>query len=240
MTGIRARLAVMYRSRLFKFVMVALAFLVLTLAWYLTPLSDYARPDVVRAAFARFAESGWAPLVVPLVFVGGGLIAFPLTIMIVATAAAFGPWLGTLYSVGGALLSALSTYAIGALLGREALRDWLGPRLDRVRERIRRQGVIAVMAIRLVPVAPFTVVNVAMGASEIRLLDYLAGTLLGLAPGLIVMAALGHRVMSILSDPSVEEVAILAALVVIWITVSFGVQFLVARLPAATGQGGGR
>ena len=61
------------------------------------------------------------------------------------------------------------TYAIGRLIGREALSDVLGPRLNRVREKIRRRGVIAVALIRLVPLAPFTIVNLAAGASDIRL-----------------------------------------------------------------------
>jgi uncharacterized membrane protein YdjX (TVP38/TMEM64 family) len=226
------RLAAMSATPLFKFVMVAAGFLALTLAWHFTPLADYARPEMVKAGFARFASSGWAPVVVPAIFVLGGLIAFPLVIMIAATAAAFGPICGVLYSTVGALLSALITYGIGALLGRDALRNALGPRIERIRERVRKQGVIAVMAIRLVPIAPFTVVNVAMGASEIRVVDYLLGTLLGLAPGLLVMAAVGNQVMRILSEPTIAEIGLLAAAVAGWIAVSVGVQFAVARWSA--------
>ncbi len=225
------RLSAMAGSPLFKFAMVGLALLVLTLAWRFTPLAEYSRPDEVRAALERMSGSGWAPVMVPAIFVAGGMIAFPLTIMIAATAAAFGPVFGTGYSVVGALLSALASYGIGAALGREPLRKLLGARAERIRDRVRRQGMIAVMAIRLVPIAPFTVVNVAMGASEIRLVDYVAGTLLGLAPGLFVMAALGHEIVRVLADPSAYEIALLAGAVALWIGLSFGVQFLLARMP---------
>ena len=125
------------------------------------------------------------------IFLAGGLVAFPVTVLIAATAATFGPWLGFLYAATGAIASALLTYFIGALLGRDVLRNWMGPRLTRIRERIVRQGVLAIAAIRMVPVAPFTLVNMVAGASGIRLLDYIAGTLLGLLPGLILMSALG-------------------------------------------------
>ena len=47
--------------------------------------------------------------------------------------------------------------------------------------------------VRLVPAAPFTLVNLVAGAMRIRFLHYLAGTALGLLPGLAVMAALGAR-----------------------------------------------
>lgn len=231
MKRLKSRLADVSRSRAFKFALVGVGLLALTIAWYLTPLAHYARPDFVRSRLAGFADSGLAPLVVPAIFVAGGMIAFPLTIMVAASAAAFGPVFGTAYSVIGALASALASYWLGAVLGRNALREVFGPRLTQIRDKVRRQGVIAVMAIRLVPIAPFTVVNVAMGASGIRLLDYLAGTLLGLAPGLIVMAALGNQIVRIVTEPTLLELALLAGLVAAWVAVSVGVQYLVARIP---------
>ena len=128
------------------------------------------------------------------------------------------------------LASALALYAIGARFGQDALRRLLGPRLDRVRARIARQGVLAVAAVRVVPVAPFTFVNLALGASAIKLVDYVAGTLLGMLPGLIVMSALGHRIVAIISNPSIEEVSLLALAVAGWVAVSLAVQALVSRL----------
>lgn len=225
------RLGAMAATPLFKFALVALAFLALTAAWRLTPLAEYARPEIVRGALEGLRNSGWAMIVVPTIFVAGGMIAFPLVIMIAATAAVFGPIYGTLYSTIGALLSALATYAIGYFLGRNALRNALGDRVERIRERVRRQGVLAVMAIRLVPIAPFTVVNVAMGASEIRLVDYLAGTILGLAPGLIALAVMGNAFMRVVSEPTLAEAGLLAGAVALWIGMSLGVQYAVAKMP---------
>ena len=52
----------------------------------------------------------------------------------------------------------------------------MGPRLNRIRRGIVRRGVLAVAAVRLVPIAPFTVVNLVAGASRIPLLDFVLGT----------------------------------------------------------------
>ena len=84
--------------------------------------------------------------------------------------------------------------------------------------------------IRLVPVAPFTFINLVAGASRIRLHEYLLGTALGMAPGIIVMAALGHRTFQILAHPTAGNVALLGACVLAWIAASFGVQLLVSKL----------
>ena len=217
-------------SAAWKVAVAALLIGLLTLAWHVTPLAEWADPDAVRDLLRTAGQQPWAGALVVGTFLAGGLVAFPVTILIAATAAAFGPWFGFLYALLGVLASALATYALGAQFGQGALRKLLGPRLARIRARIERQGVVAIAAIRVVPVAPFTVVNLAAGASAIKLVDYVAGTVLGMLPGLIVMSALGHRIVAIISNPSLSEVTLLTLAVVGWIAVSFSVQALVSRL----------
>jgi uncharacterized membrane protein YdjX (TVP38/TMEM64 family) len=176
-----------------------------------------------------FAEGSWGPLTVLGAFVGVSLLFFPITILILATAAAFGPLLGFAYAAAGSLISALITFGIGALIGREALNNILGPRLNRVRNKIRRRGLIAVVLVRLVPVAPFGVINLVAGASQIRLLDYVIGTALGMLPGIVAMAAVGDQLARTITDPSLEAFAWLTLAVLGWIALSLGLQALVSR-----------
>jgi phospholipase D1/2 len=185
---------------------------------------------VIQHALEPLVRSGWAPLIVVAVFVLGGLVAFPVTVLIAATAAVFGPWLGFAYAASGALASATLVYGLGRGLGTRTLVAVLGPRLNRIRCRIARQGVLAVAVVRLVPIAPFTLVNLVAGASEIRLRDYVIGTLLGLAPGMIVISALGHQIVRILADPSAPDIALLIGAAALWIAVSLGANVLVSRL----------
>ncbi|HEX2216636.1 MAG TPA: phospholipase D-like domain-containing protein, partial [Xanthobacteraceae bacterium] len=146
----------MQMSTIVKIVLVGLALLALPLIWRYTPLATWADPAIARGALAGIVDNAWAPLLVVAIFVAAGLVAFPVTVLIAVTAATFGPALGFTYAAVGALTSALVTYMIGAWLGKDMLRDLMGPRLDRIRRRIVNQGVIAVAAVRLVPVAPFT------------------------------------------------------------------------------------
>ena len=209
---------------MFKFAMIALVLLALTLAWHLTPLAEVASPDAVRSYLGTIASSYWGPIGVFGAFLIGGLVAFPLTILIAATAASFGPWLGFIYALIGALASAMITYAIGAMMGRDALQSILGRRLGHIRDKIARQGVLAVATIRLVPVAPFTLVNLVAGASGIRLTPYLVGTALGLLPGLVVLSLLGSQVMRIIASPTLVEIVVFLALVAAWIGTAFAIQ----------------
>jgi phosphatidylserine/phosphatidylglycerophosphate/cardiolipin synthase-like enzyme/uncharacterized membrane protein YdjX (TVP38/TMEM64 family) len=232
--GIRARLSRMQVSTLLKVALAAVLVFALPLVWQYTSLSGLAAPETVRAGLLRIAADGlWTPLAVIAAFVGAGLVAFPVTVLIAVTAATFGPLLGFAYAGAGALASALVVYLIGAWAGKDMVRDLLGPRLDRIRRRIVTKGVIAVALVRLVPVAPFTFVNLVAGASQIRLHEYLIGTMLGMAPGLVVMSALGAQVFEILARPTAGNVALLGACVVGWIALSIGIQILVSKLRRA-------
>ena len=63
------------------------------------------------------------------------------------------------------------------------------------------------VALRALPVAPFTLVNLAAGAGAIRLSDFILGTLIGMAPGLELIAVLGDR-LRLLADHSACEIAL--------------------------------
>jgi len=77
----------------------------LAVAWFLTPLGELFDLDSLERLFVPLVHSAWAPAIVGGVFVVGGLLLVPVTLLIVATTAAFGPWLGGLYAIFGALLS---------------------------------------------------------------------------------------------------------------------------------------
>ena len=144
----------------------------LALLWYLTPLSGLTDPQLIQRQFAALESSVWAPAIVIAAFLIAGAVMFPINILIAGVSAAFGPWIGLLYASLGTLASALLAYAVGRWLGANFLHDLLGKRLNRIRGRVVQQGIVSVVAIRLLPVAPFTVVNLAAGASGIKLSDY--------------------------------------------------------------------
>jgi len=207
----------------------AAALLALTVAWHWTPIGEFISRDRVQGLLSSIAGSAWAPLWVMAIYVAGGAIAFPVVLLIVATAATFGPWFGFLYALIGVLASALAMYFVGAALGRNALNSMIGTRGDRIRREIDERGIIAVAAIRVVPVAPFTVINLIAGACSIALFDYVVGTVIGMLPGLIAISALGHQITAIFTDFSAQNLGLLALFVAGWIAVAWSAQALAGR-----------
>ena len=227
------RISRMHFTTIAKIALALVIIAALPLAWQYTPLAALADPEWVSTTLAELARGKWTPLIMIGIFVVAGLVAFPVTVLIAVTAATFGPKAGFAYAAFGCLASALVGYLLGAQLGRDFLRDYLGPRLDRIRRRLVKQGVLAVATIRLVPIAPFTLINLVAGASQIRLQDYLLGTVLGMAPGLIIMSALGYQIVEIIKQPTAANLAVLAGAILGWIALSFGIQILITKFRSA-------
>ena len=207
----------------------ALAVLGIALAWRYTALSELVTADNVRAVLKSVRGEPWAVVVVVLVFVLAGVIVFPLNLLTLATAAVFGPWLGILYGGAGTVSSGLVMYFIGSLLGREALYRMLGERWRHGIEGVRKRGLLAVVTFRLLPIAPFTFVNLAAGASGIRFIDFLVGTMIGMMPGLVLMSVMGDRIVRILAEPSAGHIAILVLCVAGLIGLAIAAQALLSR-----------
>jgi phosphatidylserine/phosphatidylglycerophosphate/cardiolipin synthase-like enzyme/uncharacterized membrane protein YdjX (TVP38/TMEM64 family) len=200
---------------------------ILGVAWRYTPLAEFMRPDAFTSSLQ--AGGAWGPLLAVGLFMLLGLIAFPVNVLIVATAAAFGLWPGLLYAAAGAMVSAFLTYVVGRRMGPGVLRKIIGPRINKVSRSIAKNGILAVTMIRLMPIAPFTLVNLVAGAIRIPLLDYMVGTALGLAPGLLLMTALGDRLLRIMTEPSFTDILGFLVVLVCWGALSYGLQGLIKR-----------
>lgn len=199
----------------------------LALAWHTTSLREFTDIGYASAVIAQYSHSALAPLFAVAAFVLGGLVLFPVVVLIAATAAALGPWIGALSATAGVLASSLLLFMIGRFLGHRRLQSLLGARALRIQRRIVGKGVVAVAMIRMVPVAPFSLVNVLAGASQLRLTDFLAGTVLGMAPGIIAMAALGAQIADFASNASWSNAIPLGLTIVLWIALCLVVQFVV-------------
>lgn len=202
----------------------------LGMAWSYTSLSDFTDAGHIANFLSTYAQSIWGPPFAIAAFVVGGLVVFPVLVLIAATAAALGPWLGFVTAMAGVLLSALILFAIGRVLGRERLQRLLGRRAARIQERVVGKGILAVVVIRMIPIAPFSVVNVVAGASTLPLRDFLVGTLLGMTPGILAMAVLGAQIADLARNASWTNVTLLALAFLGWLAICAGAQFVATWL----------
>jgi len=106
------------------------------------------------------------------------------------------------------------------MLGREAVQRFAGERINRLSRQLADRGLVAILIVRLAPVAPFTMMNVAAGASHIKFWDFTLGTLFGMAPGLFAMTLFGDSLEDAIRRPSLSTLAFLVALITVIILVN--------------------
>ena len=132
--------------------------------------------------------------------------------MVLLTGFLLGPLYGFLYGWAGSLVTALILFGIGHSLGRERVRRLVGRRVNRVSYRLARHGFLAVAVLHILPVAPFTIINLVAGASRVGLRHYLIGTMIGMVPFVFMVAVSGDRLMAALRDPGWFSLSVLGGL----------------------------
>jgi uncharacterized membrane protein YdjX (TVP38/TMEM64 family) len=185
------------RSEARPVVVLAIALVAIFVFWRFGPLSDLRDPHRLASLATSIREHPNATPMVLGVYLAAALLFFPMTWLMAATALVFQPMRALALSMAGGLIAAVVTYGIGRVVGRYRA-DWLdAPRVARVREKMRRRGVLAMTGLRLMPVGNFTLFNIVAGAVPIRFRDYLIGNVLGLLPTLLALTLLADRLRAL-------------------------------------------
>lgn len=198
------------RRHIMKGALILLTLLALAAAWRWTPLREWL--DIPRLAeyAAGFSSHPAAPFAVIGGFLLGGLAVAPVTVLIAVTVLAFGPLLGFIYSFVGMTLSALLTYSLGHMLGHQTVDLLAGSRLHELSRRLAQRGLLTMITVRILPVAPFTIINIVAGASHIHFRDFFIGTLIGELPGLIAISIFIDQVSQTIRNPGPTSFLVLA------------------------------
>jgi phosphatidylserine/phosphatidylglycerophosphate/cardiolipin synthase-like enzyme/uncharacterized membrane protein YdjX (TVP38/TMEM64 family) len=206
--------------------LLAVLLVAFALAWRFTPLSDWINLSSLIALARSVDKMPAAPVIVIAAFVVAGTLMVPITVLIAVAGVVFGPVVGGLYAIVGVLLSAALGFVLGNWLGHDALRQMLGPRINNLSRRFAQRGIAAMAVIRLLPIAPFTVVNVVAGASHLGLRDYMIGTFAGMAPGIVLTVMFSHNLAEAIRHPSLQSVLVLVAVTAALMLMAFGLQKL--------------
>ncbi|MBB4659531.1 TVP38/TMEM64 family protein [Parvularcula dongshanensis] len=194
----------------------------------------------VRTAFARIAES---PLALPGVVVVYCVLAFtgfPQAILIAGTVAVFGVERGIAYSWIATMVSGGITFALGRLFGERALGRLSAGRAASMIAVMRRHGLLASAAVRVMPSAPFIVVNAACGAARIPTWKYALGTGIGILPKILFLSLFTGQIdelMGFLAGRRGHDVALLLAITAGWIGFLLLARWLYMRLKRGTLSG---
>ena len=167
------------------------------------------------------APGPWALPVAVLAFALLAFIGVPQFVLIAAAVVAFGPWLGLAYSWIGTMVSSLVGFYLGRFAGAKALKTLSGESMARFMDLVGANGFLASLIVRLVPSAPFIVVNMAAGVTPMRVFDFAAGTALGIIPKIALTAFAGNSVVAAMKGGGAGQYIWLAVIAAVWIGIGW-------------------
>ena len=159
----------------------------------------------------------WALPVAVGAFAVLAFLGVPQFVLIAAAVVAFGPWTGFLYSWIGTLVSSVVGFWLGRQFGAGVLRDFAGEGVNRFMRLIGRNGLTASLIVRLVPSAPFIVVNMAAGVTPMRFADFLIGTGIGIVPKIALTAFAGNSIVQAMKGGGRQPIVMLVLAAAVWI-----------------------
>lgn len=142
----------------------------------------------------------------PAAMVGGFMALYILqtafsfpgaALLSLAAGALFGAIQGTVYAVISATLGATLACLVTRYLLREAVQARFGARLAGVERELESRGLHYLLFLRLVPIFPFFLINLAAGLTRLPLRTFIVGTLIGIIPGGFVYVNAGASLASV-------------------------------------------
>jgi len=148
-------------------------------------------------------------------------------ILSLAAGAIFGSVLGTIYAVIAATIGAALAFLVTRYLLRDTILDKFGARLEGLNRELEARGFNYLLFLRLVPLFPFFLINLAAGLTRLPLRVFVLGTMIGIVPGGFVFVNAGASLAGIDSLRDVASPRVLG---------SFALLGLFALVPVIYGK----
>ena len=159
-----------------------------------------------------------APFVaVPAIVLGSVMVA-PITGMLAVCALLFDPWTASMVGIVGTLAATAVNHWIGGHFA-QVISAKIPRRIAGKISRVAASSDIWSLAgLRLIPIAPFSIVNLIVGVSGVGLRDFLLGTLIGMGPGIVLLCMSVDRARAALAGESVFDPWIIAVIAAAGVT----------------------
>jgi uncharacterized membrane protein YdjX (TVP38/TMEM64 family) len=154
---------------------------------YLSPLREQFTRDNVRAFVEQLRGLWYGPIIFIGVFMLACVLALPASVFCLAAGFIWGWVFGGIYAIVGGFLGAILSFYMGRFIG-EGLLERFGRVGRAVTRQVDHAGFSSLLALRFIPGIPFAVLNYGAGVAGVRTRDFIASTVIGIIPGMMVFA----------------------------------------------------
>ena len=193
---------------------------VIAIVWWLPP--DLLTLDNLKAKQANIElYRANHPLLAVLVYCGVYIIVTALSIpgaaiLTLSGGAIFGLVYGTIWVSISSTIGATLAFLLSRFFFQNAVKNKFGDKLNTIEENFKKDGPFYLFSMRLVPVIPFFLINLAMGLTPVKTTHYMLASWAGMLPATIVFVNAGTQLAKldslsgILSPPLIFSFLLLA------------------------------
>lgn len=134
----------------------------------------------------RLGAPWWSPVVFVVAYAVLAALDFSGLVLTLAGGVVFGFERGVVLNTIGANLGANAAYLLARMLGKDAVAALLGARFSRLQSYAEAGGFVWLFRLRLIPVFPFNLLNLAAGLAGMPWRTFAAATALGIVPGTLI------------------------------------------------------
>lgn len=178
---------------------------------YLTLVSLKANRDLL-VSFAQKNRLAAVSLFMGVYVVQTALSLPGATVLSLAAGAIFGAATGTVYAVIAATIGATLAFIVTRYLFHDAVQAKFGHRLAAINRELETAGLNYLLFLRLVPLFPFFLINLAAGLTRLPLRTFVIGTLIGIIPGGFVYVNAGASLATITNPADAASPRVLGSL----------------------------
>ena len=193
----------------------------LTALWRLTPLGEWTSPEKLNEQVSSMLTWPWAPLSLAAIYLLGNALMFPNIALNLAVIVALGSVWGVAAAMAGTLLAGVGAFLIGQRYGQNLLKRLDVKAMNRPLKMVRESGLPGMILLRMLPIAPYPVVNLAVGAGGIATATFILGTFIGVLPSLVAMGVIGFQLRQVWESPDPASISVLVLIVVAYVVLAW-------------------
>lgn len=159
-------------------------------------------PEKIRNIIQSYGKN--ASFVYILLFSILPIFFFPVPILAIAAGISFGLFEGILYTIIGAMINSSIMFIMAKKFAKDKVIEIFKTKIsekwyNKMIAVEKNNGFLIIFLLRLLPIAPYNVINYLSGLTEISFLRYSLATFLGIFPGTFVFLNVGDKAINVYS-----------------------------------------
>jgi uncharacterized membrane protein YdjX (TVP38/TMEM64 family) len=174
---------------IWKWVLGAVVLTALTVGWFFLPVKEWS--DSFRSWIEDLGA--WGVLIFGVVYIVATVFLVPVSVLTVVAGLAFGVAIGFPLVVVSATIGATLAFLVARYLVHKRVESLVAkrPKFKAVKQAVSEGGWKIVGLLRLSPLVPFNLQNYFYGITDVKLVQYVPATFVGIMPGTLLYVYLG-------------------------------------------------